>query len=258
MPSSFLSLPSELRNKIYELVLCDQHCIYPWRDGEKHVPSVEILYTNKLIYKEASFLLYRQNRFSFAEVDTSLLGTFIDQIGSINAGFIRHLIIEFPRVDTKDPRSEVPLGDFVALHEGTATMFAAIQSHCTTLRTITTFFHPDLIPYIIAESRDSELATRWLKIVESQFKALPSSPTIIVKFYACQRLHSIRKRLESLGWIIRTSGHLNSDKGTDEDDWGSNNIGLIDPGFSDEFLDELDFDHGSDSGEQQQTNCTLM
>ncbi|CAI4213198.1 unnamed protein product [Parascedosporium putredinis] len=259
MPSGFLSLPSELRNRIYELVLCDQDCISPRYGGERNVPEVEILYTNKLIYQEASFLLYGHNQFNFAEVDTSTLGDFIDQIGSKNVGIIRHLMIEFPRVDTDDPRGEVPRGDFAALHENTATTLAAIQSRCTALRTITMFFEAFRIPYLIPESLDSELATRWLEIVESQFKAIPSSPEIIVQFHARARLHSIRKRMESLGWTIRTSGHLNSEKRTDEDDWASDDDGFYDTDFYDDSNDGVvpdgyDIDHGSDSGEEQQTN----
>lgn len=68
MSSIFFSLPCELRNQIYELVLSQQEMIDPWipSNDRRQKLNLELLSVNKTIYREASALFYAKNRFDFS------------------------------------------------------------------------------------------------------------------------------------------------------------------------------------------------
>src|SRR5882762_3499104 len=97
---NFLSLPGELRNRIYELLVLHQEPIniseYLSLPGElrnriyKLTPG--LLRTSKTVHREASSLLYSQNRFDFTEVSLKMAASFLEKIGRINANSIRHII----------------------------------------------------------------------------------------------------------------------------------------------------------------------
>ena len=61
MSATFLDLPSELRNKIYEQLLVQQERINPYNERESLTPG--LLRANKTVYSEASSVLYAQNCF---------------------------------------------------------------------------------------------------------------------------------------------------------------------------------------------------
>lgn len=67
MSANFLELPSELRNRVYELCLLHEETINPWMDyNQPQELTPGLLHANKTVHREASSLLYAQNRFNFA------------------------------------------------------------------------------------------------------------------------------------------------------------------------------------------------
>src|SRR6267378_462517 len=88
---NFLSLPGELRNRIYKL-------------------TPGLLRTSKTVHREASSLLYSQNRFDFTEVSLKMAASFLEKIGRINANSIRHIILLFPTV-CLDPHDDYTFKD---------------------------------------------------------------------------------------------------------------------------------------------------
>lgn len=98
MSSNFFSLPRELRDRIYELVLLQQELIDPWMlQNLQQKLNPELLHVNKTIHREASSLIYAQNRFDFTMCTPGHVASFLGRIGRNNAGYIRHICLGFPK-----------------------------------------------------------------------------------------------------------------------------------------------------------------
>ena len=112
--TDFFGLPRDIRNRIYKIVLIVAHPVYLFQDAGSRVETfapdrpfqwLSLLYTNRQIHSEATPVLYGVNEFSL--VDTTpqqfgLLKSFLDCIGSVNAGLLSHLCINFPVVESRD------------------------------------------------------------------------------------------------------------------------------------------------------------
>lgn len=96
MPTSFLSLPAELRNEIYMYLLVCREPIDPWNGYNGLVPN--ILSTNTKIIHEVRSLLYGENYFDFSGRRSLLISQFLDNIGFVNAFHILCIRIDFPRI----------------------------------------------------------------------------------------------------------------------------------------------------------------
>jgi hypothetical protein len=168
MSTNFLSLPSELRNKIYELVLVDQESINPWTRPYPFRPlTPELLRANRTIHREASSLLYAQNRFNLTAHDSELVA-FLDQIGRNNANHIRHICIEFPKFRNLDQ-------DDVTLEDDSVRILAKIQSDCTNLSSLTTTpFSTDDMTLKVDALNSPNIVVEALALVHALFKAISS------------------------------------------------------------------------------------
>jgi hypothetical protein len=112
---SLLSLPRNVRDDIFRRVLLVAHPLYLFQDGDSSMvetfgPEIRVrwralLYTNRQVLDEASAVLYGSNNFSL--VDTTqkqvvLLQSFLNRIGSTNAGLLSHICINFPVAEHAD------------------------------------------------------------------------------------------------------------------------------------------------------------
>ena len=82
MPLSFLSLPRELRDQIYELVLLHEELhvpAYMCNIGRQLTPG--LFQVSKTIHGEATSLFYTQNCFSTMHGDAEKVAKFFEQIG---------------------------------------------------------------------------------------------------------------------------------------------------------------------------------
>jgi hypothetical protein len=86
MPAVFLSLPSELRNNIYRLVLLHQEPIgfltnkYRFHTYRRLQHTPGIFRTNKTIHHEASTFFYAENRFDFTTCNAEEVASILKQI----------------------------------------------------------------------------------------------------------------------------------------------------------------------------------
>ncbi|KUL83015.1 hypothetical protein ZTR_09323 [Talaromyces verruculosus] len=111
---SFLDLPGEIRNLIYDHLLVFEEPIVPWAT-EEALP-VNLLYTNKTVHHEFGSLFYSRITFDFStnghDYDerpcigclTKEITSFLDQIGD-NARHIQSLKIDFPYIEREEGES---------------------------------------------------------------------------------------------------------------------------------------------------------
>jgi hypothetical protein len=203
MSANFLSLPSELRNKIYEQLLVLQEPIacstHPWRWYSPRALHPELLLANKTIHREASSLLYAQNRFNFTICTSEHVASFLDQIGRNNASHIRHIRIDFPVFRYLDQHD-------VALEDDSVRILAKIQSDCTNLSTLITSLGSTNVMELKLDALDHlKIVAEALALVDASFRAISSLQGIIVEVYEDGPSNHIRRKMESHGWIINVT-----------------------------------------------------
>ncbi|KAF2257477.1 hypothetical protein CC78DRAFT_527771 [Lojkania enalia] len=144
----FLSLPPRIRNKIYMSSLIVPHPLYLFQepgcrvelfapDRPRRWPA--LLYTNRQISREASAMLYGINHFHLidaTEKQLSLLESFLDCIGDVNAASLSHLDINFPVVEDIDGKPGQ-----LRLRDDSSQILGLIKRKCTKLRTLETIIH---------------------------------------------------------------------------------------------------------------------
>lgn len=207
MLSNFFSLPREIRDQIYELVLLHQERIDPWVDGNRRQNlTPELLRANKAVHREASSLLYAQNRFDLTAMDTPEdVASFLGQIGRNNADHIRHICVEFPTFLCLEP------GD-VTLEDDSVGILANIQSGCANLRTLTTSLHSTSSMELMLDALDNhKIVNEALKLANTHFRAISSLQKIVVEVYEDGPSDHIRRRFESHGWTISMTEYLEED-----------------------------------------------
>jgi len=200
MPTNFLSLPGELRNGIYELLLLHQEPIVPldYNRRYKLTPKLTpgLLRTSKTVHREASSLLYAQNRFDFSVLIPEEVASFLEQIGRINANSIRHIIVNFPTFCLD--RHDVALEDNNVL-----LILTKIQSDCAKLSTLTTSPHiTKTMEHELDKLDNPKLVAEALLLVDTRFRAISSLQEIIVEVYKDGLSDHIGREMQSHGWTI--------------------------------------------------------
>jgi hypothetical protein len=226
MSANFLDLPSELRNRVYELCLLHEEPINPWIDQiQRQELTPGLLRANKTVHCEASSLLYAQNCFDFAMTTPEDVASFLRTIGNINACCIRHVCVDFPTLRDLEPGN-------VTLEEDGDSILASIQSGCTNLRTLTTSLSSTHAMELRLDALDNpKIVTEALTLVNTHFRAISSLQDIIVEVYDDGPSGYIRRTMEDHGWTVSTTEYV--------EEWGSYRS------FGD-FEDDWDHDYGYD------------
>jgi hypothetical protein len=201
--------------------------INPWIGYKRQgLSTTGLLRVNRTVHLEASSIFYGQNRFDFTSVTPDDVTSFLEQIGSINAGHIRHVIIEFPRFLYIDP------GD-ITLEDDSVGILENVQRGCANLSLLTTSLYSTNSMELRLDNLDNHnLATEALKLIDTRFRDLPSIQDIIVEVFEDGPNDHIRRTMERNGWTISTT-----ENAEEEEDWGRS--------FSD--LDEFDYDYEYDT-----------
>ncbi|KFZ08255.1 hypothetical protein V502_09458 [Pseudogymnoascus sp. VKM F-4520 (FW-2644)] len=208
---SLLSLPRNIRDDIYRRVLAVAHPLYLFKDSGSTVvetfgPEIPrrwraLLYTNRQVYDEASAVLYGLNHFTL--VDTTqkqvvLLETFLNCIGSANAGLLSHLCINFPVAEGVDGKP----GEVVLREDGLRSL-KLLQDKCINLRTLEAFVHNENSRGLTQASCDeSQFIQEALSGIDAHFKLIPSLSRIIVRFNSGSPASSVMELMKGLGWVI--------------------------------------------------------
>ena len=233
MSANFLKLPGELRNSVYELCLLHQEPINPWADDktlQELTPG--LLRTNKTVHREASSLFYAQNRFDFTAATPEDVASFLGTIGRNNAGYIRHIYVNFPEFLHLEPGDVTLEPGNITLEDDSIGIFANIQSGCANLNTLTTSAYSTNTMQLRLDALDNpKIVTEALKLVDTLFRASSSLQEIIVEVYEDGPSDYIRRKMESHGWTISAVEYV--------EEWGT------DMSFGD-IEDDRDHDYGFD------------
>lgn len=243
MPANFLSLPSELRNNIYEQILVLQEpipCQYSsiWCSGlQSLTPS--LLRANKTIHIEASTIFYGNNHFDFSMCTWRDMSSFFEQIGRHNASYILHICIKFPKF------YDLQLHD-VHLETESVITLVKIYYYCTGLVTLTTSLDSTNDMEVELDALDyPKIVEKALALVDALLRSILPLRKIIVQVYEDGPSGHIRRRMEDHGWTINTTKYVES-----ELDYyrGFSDIEghYDDDGFDDDNDDEYDIDNDSD------------
>ncbi|KAF4633894.1 hypothetical protein G7Y89_g4221 [Cudoniella acicularis] len=207
MSANFLSLPSELRNNIYEQLLVLQEPVacptHPWF-GQSQLRALTpgLLRANKTVHLEASSILYAQNRFDFTMCTSEDVTSFLDQIGRNNASYILYTCVDFPKFHYLD------LHD-VTLEDDSVRILAKIQSDCTRLGTLTTSLHSTNAMEVKLDALDyPKVVGEALALVDARFRAISSLQEIIVEVYEDGPSDHIRREMKNRGWTISTTEYV--------------------------------------------------
>lgn len=202
MPTTFMSLPSELRNQIYQDVLLSENPIVV-----KAIYGIDmldinpvLLLANRTIHREASSLLYAQNTFNLSECTQQDGVSFLETIGPENAGRIGRVIINFPGL--KFDASLTP--GVSAPDKRDVILIEKIKHSCHSLHTITipAYSTRDTLScYDTPEQQGAfvELLTQ----LNTLLKNIPSLQDIIVEAFEGSFFDDQIKIMESHGWILK-------------------------------------------------------
>lgn len=198
---SFLILPLEIRNKIYKYILTIRHPIYIFRDSpnsgniESFVPDISrrrrywtaLLSVNRQISVEARAILFGGNQFQLMEVDTkqlevqtpSLLRSFLECIGPVNAASLSCLYTTFPAIE------EERIGDGsggsqstrrIRFREDGLQKLQLLREQCSGLRVLDMVYTGS---GVIATGAETTLEV--LQEIDSHFRAIPSLSRIVIR-----------------------------------------------------------------------------
>ncbi|KAF2108624.1 hypothetical protein BDV96DRAFT_605389 [Lophiotrema nucula] len=243
MPTNFLSLPSEVRNDIYEqLVVLEDPIVcptHPWL-GHSQVRALSsgLLLANKIVYRETSSLLYARNHFDFSRCNPEHVTSFLESIGRHNADHIRHIHIDFPEFQILD------LHD-VTLEDDSIEMLERIQHYCNNLSTITTPIHSTDAMELRLDALDCpKVAAEAMALVNTRFKAISSLREIIVEVYEDGPSDHIRREMKNHGWTLNARENV-EDSASDRSFGTSEDFCYRDDDESD-YNDDYDIDNDSD------------
>ena len=229
--SNFFSLPRELRDQIYELVILHPEPIDPWVDyGPPYNLTPELLRANKAINREASSLLYARNRFDFTSSTPENVASSLGQIGRNSADNIRHICIDFPRFLHLDPGN-------VTLEDDSVGIFANIRSGCANLSTLTTSLYSTNAMELRLDALDNlKLVTEALDVINTLFRTISTLQKIIVEVYEDGPSDFIRKEMDNHGWTMSATKYEEED---------------FERSFSDFEYDDHYYDRGGDSDDRE-------
>ena len=220
--NSLLRLPRKIRDDIYRRVLIVPHPLYLFKDGAVHKVELfapdrparwpTLLYINRIIHDEAIEILYRSHQFVLVDTGRSqatLLETFLDLIGSVNAGYLSHICINFPVAATDLQRAA---GHKVGPEDVTGILLdedlhglKLIQQRCRNLTTLEMYVHSENSQGLVASAGQGEMSRHTneaLAEVEAQLKAIASLKKVIVRLYNGPLNREVAEVMQSFGWAV--------------------------------------------------------
>ena len=211
---TFFSLPREIRNKIYKRVLIVAHPVFLFQDAGSRVETfaperpfrwLSLLYTNRQMHSEAIKVLYGMNNFGLLDTTPQQLGllqTFLNYIGSVNAGLLSHLCINFPVAESIEGQPGK-----VKLRDDSLQSLKLLREKCTNLTTLETLIHSKNSKGLIKTDQDnSQFIQNGLSHIDAQLKAIPSLNRVIVRnyngTYDGTPTPSVIELMQGLGWVV--------------------------------------------------------
>jgi len=149
---------------------------------------------------KASAVLYGLNHFTLVDTtrhQVGLLQSFLNCIGSVNAGLLSHLCISFPVAENVEGQP----GKIMIREDGLRSL-KLLQDKCTNLKTLETHVHSQNSRGLIQASHDdSQFIREALSQIDAQLKSISSLSKIIVRFYDARPTLSVMELMQGLGWV---------------------------------------------------------
>ena len=206
-------MPREIRNKIYERVLIVAHPVFLFQDAGSRIETfapdrpfrwLSLLYTNRQMHNEAIPVLYGMNKFSLVDSTSQqvgLLQTFLDCIGSVNAGLLSHICINFPVAES----IKVQPGK-VKVRDDSLQTLKILREKATNLTTLETFIYGKTSMGLTETDQDnSQFIQDGLAQIDAQLKTIPSLNRVIVRILGESPTVSVIESMQGLGWVILRS-----------------------------------------------------
>ena len=227
MPTTFLNLPTEVRDMIYELCLVHHKPINPWNRRKRCKKLGSGLFrVNTTLGREAQSFFYSRNCFDLTwEVDcrSAKWGpggqrcedrpSLLNDISPSNASCIEHILISFPDF------SHSVSGD-VTLAESNTVGIASIESRCASIKTIRMPARLDLSTRVLEASYPG-IIFKVLPLVDSLLRTSPSLQDIIIEEYPYHTSEitlssdCIQEETRKLGWKLVIEKRIPQDPGLD-------------------------------------------
>ncbi|KAL2817744.1 hypothetical protein BDW59DRAFT_175374 [Aspergillus cavernicola] len=214
MPTNFLGLPGELRNKIYTHLLVREEPITPWYHDNELAPN--LLRANKTIHHEAKSLLYGRNCFDLTGGSFQLISQFLNQIGCHSATHIQCICIDFSiicdvenRVRSEEGHFRLEERDFrfeevnFRFEDESSSILANIQNACTHLTTLITSPRSTYTLELNLEFNSPKIVAKALALLDARFRAITSLQEIIVEAFDEGPSDDIRREMASYGWTVK-------------------------------------------------------
>jgi hypothetical protein len=146
-------------------------------------------------------VLYSLNHFTFMDTTQhqgGLLQSFLNCIGSVNAGLLSHLCINFPVAESVEGQPGK-----VMLREDDSYSWKLLQEKCTNLTTLETLVHSQNSGRLINASHDdSQFIREALSQIDALLRAISSLKKIIVRSYDGTPTPLVMESMQGLGWVI--------------------------------------------------------
>lgn len=219
----FFGLPRNIRDKIYQRVLAIPHPLYLFTDGtsqkvelfapDKPAQWLALLHTNQQLHAEAAATLYGLHQFVLVDTtrnQADLLQSFLDLVGSVNAGYLSHICINFPVVATASEdvvcdRTE-PEDVTSVLQEEDLRGLKLIQERCRGLTTLETYVHSENSRDLVAAAGRGGGVSPHTRValaeVDAQLKAIPLLKKVIIRLYNGPLAPEVAELIRSFGWVV--------------------------------------------------------
>lgn len=208
----FFSLPRKPRDDIYRRVLVVAHPLYIFQQTgsemvemfapERPVRWLALLSTNRQVREEASAVLYGLNHFTFMDTtrhQANLLQSFLNCIGSVNAGHLSHISINFPVAEgVKGQPGKI------VLREDDLHSLKLLQEKCINLATLETLvysYNSMGLTKVSQDSDDSQFIPEAFSQIDAQLKAIPSLSKTIIRFYNGPPTPEVVELIHRLRWV---------------------------------------------------------
>jgi hypothetical protein len=146
-------------------------------------------------------VLYGLNHFTFMDTTQhqgDLLQSFLNCIGSVNAGLLSHLSINFPVVESVEGQPGK-----VMLRDDDLYSLKLLQEKCPNLATLEALVHSRNSKYLFNASQDdAHFIREALPQIDAQLKAISSLKNIIVRSYDGTPAPLVMELMQGFGWLV--------------------------------------------------------
>ncbi|KAK4042993.1 hypothetical protein C8A01DRAFT_32938 [Parachaetomium inaequale] len=222
--SLLFSLPREIRNDIYQRVLFVSHPLYLFQEetgpsdkvglfAPERPPArrwLALLYPNKQLHDEASAVLYGLSHFALVDATAgknhaNLLSSFLGRIGSVNAGCLSHLCINFPAAVGNSEEEDVTADQQAGEEDAFLGELRLLREKCTSLVTLEMMVYGRHAKGVTVASHDpdnSQLVRGVLSRMDAHLKAIPSLRRVLVRLYSGPLAPDVVEWMHGFGWVV--------------------------------------------------------